>query len=68
VAQIAGFQALPWESTPGVMSPPQELRMLSASVCACLQRDAKRRPTAEQVLSMWGHLFDRAPHQMAPVV
>ena len=60
-AQLAGEAALPWERAPGVFAPPPTLRMLSDSVCACLRRDAARRPTAAELLDMWSRLFDRPP-------
>jgi serine/threonine protein kinase len=53
-----GLRAYPWESEVGTFRHIPELRALTEAVCACLDRDMEKRPSAEQLLTVLNGIFD----------
>jgi serine/threonine protein kinase len=61
---LLGKASLPWEEgEEGAEERRQKLRGLRRIVMPCLDRNPSRRPTAEQLLKSWWHLFDEMKTQ-----
>jgi hypothetical protein len=63
--QVLGTQPLPWERPNMTKRKVPELRMLRRSVMQLLDRDASKRPTAQQLLVSWNALFEAATNDMS---
>lgn len=59
---ISGRAALPWEG-PEAAPQLEKLRGLKRTVLRCLERNPKRRPTAQALLESWDHTFDNMQSQ-----
>jgi serine/threonine protein kinase len=58
-AALIGTAPLPWcEGVEGGEEQRQRLRGLRRIVMPCLERSPSKRPTAEQLLQSWWHVFD----------
>ena len=58
LAQLAGRQPLPWETSRGSRPQLRRLRRLRGSVLRLLERDPVRRLSAEQVVGTWNAFFE----------